>query len=70
MINDQGIAKFRQLAARIFGCVGCVYPVMEVDFNFSPASVTVLGKAVDQWPARNDRQEQGSDAPRHAGLFE
>jgi hypothetical protein len=48
MIDDQGVAKFHQPAARIFGCVGCVHPVMQMNFNFSPSSVTVLGNAVDQ----------------------
>jgi hypothetical protein len=48
MIHDQGIAKFHQLAARIFGGVRFIKTVMQMNFNFSAASVTVLGKAVDQ----------------------
>src|ERR1035437_6096891 len=48
MIDHQGVAKFHQPAASIFRGVGCVPPVMQVNFNSPPPAVTVLGNAVDQ----------------------
>src|SRR5580693_4792205 len=48
MIHHQSIAKFQKLAAGIFCGVRTITPVMQVDFNFSPAGMTMIGNAVDQ----------------------
>jgi hypothetical protein len=48
MIHHQRIAKCDQLRARIVGGVGRIHPVMQLDFDFSPAAMTVFGKALNQ----------------------
>lgn len=48
MTQSQSISKLFQLPPRICRSVGRIQSVMQVDFNFSPALVAVLGKGIEQ----------------------
>ena len=46
MPGDEKVAKFDKLAPGIFSCVWMLCSVVQVDFNFSPASVTEFRQAI------------------------
>ena len=48
MAKGQLVAEFGEDAARIFGCVGMRNPVVQMDLDFSPASVAVIGEHIEQ----------------------
>jgi hypothetical protein len=48
MAQSQSIAKFGEQTTRILSCVRVRDSVMQVDFNFSPTCVAVVGEHFDQ----------------------
>ena len=50
MIENQGVAKLHQLPARIFGSIGAVHSVMQMNLKFAPTFVAMRRKTVDQSP--------------------
>src|SRR6266851_9443738 len=48
MAKGQAVAEFNEDAAGVFRSVGMWNSVMQMDFDFSPASVAVIGEHLEQ----------------------